>query len=654
MLGSSIQTAQIPSATGTPDYVVGVGLGGYYVKSGSTGQVVTTSATFNGAVTSAIGDGSSLSMIFIQVTSGAFTATDNILVPTNKPFHLKGAGVGITSVSWTQGAGGVHFIRGNGNTTDVTIEDLTITDVTAGTTASGGIVTFATNTYTHNNWLVKNVECINCDIELNFVTTGYAKVINCYVHDITRYTATGIRGSYNLNYEAYGNTVTTVYDMGMSGGDNTNSDIHDNNISYTAQGISAFAIDVANDTNPNVHHNIITNCASGIQSENSAGDILFQNNILTGTATNTGYGIRVYRIATGDPQAASVSILSNTIKTFQYPIQVKNQNIISIKKNTLRNCGRSLDVEINGSWGLQPTIADVISNSLYDCGREANQGAVLCNITTANIRYNTIIGTNIASTVGINYCKPNSVFIGNTISGYPSLWGNVTGLPTRLDNIGYIAPGEVRTYSGSLVPTGTCTATTVSGTFTESPLALKPGANTMTCTASGTINVVMPAGSTAVVTSGDSTVTDSPKTCPAGATTLVTVTTGAGADTFTITVHSNAFAWHNPEAQDILVKKVVINRTAAGGTATAEINVGIADNGTVDDPGTEFFENLLANNAAAIHDSYVAGGTSYGTQTIWVNCQDSASATGGWIVGKIDTEIANSLAGTYYIEVVGK
>ena len=230
----------------------------------------------------------------------------------------------------------------------------------------------------------------------------------------------------------------------------------------------------------------------------------------------------------------------------------------------------------------------------------------------------------------------------------------VSGLVCTVDNLPTLAPGEVRTASGSLVPTGTCTATTVSGTFTESPLTLKPGANTMTCTASGTINVVMPAGSTAVVTSGDSTVTDSPKTCPAGATTLVTVTTGAGADTFTITVHCNAFAWHNPEAQDILIKKIVINRTAAGGTATAEINVGIADNGTVDDPGTEFFENLLANNAAAIHDSCVAAGTSYGTQTIWVNCEDSASATGGWIVGKLDTEIANSLAGSYYIEYVGK
>jgi hypothetical protein len=263
---------------------------------------------------------------------------------------------------------------------------------------------------------------------------------------------------------------------------------------------------------------------------------------------------------------------------------------------------------------------------------EAQSGTLTGN----NIRDNQLLGLvkiYYSSTASRVYTERNNIFINNT---------------------GYIVPGEIRTASGALVPTGTCTATTVSGTFTESPLALKPGANTMTCTASGTINVVMPAGSTAVVTSGDSIVTSSPKTCPAGATTLVTVTTGAGADTFTITVHSNAFAWHNPEAQDILIKKIVINRSAAGGTATAEMNVGIADNGTVDNPGVEFFDSILVNNAAAIHDSYVAGGTSYGTQTIWVNCQDSVSATDGWVVGKIDTEIANALAGSYYIEYTGK
>jgi hypothetical protein len=296
------------------------------------------------------------------------------------------------------------------------------------------------------------------------------------------------------------------------------------------------------------------------------------------------------------------------------------------------------------------------AGTLRPIGSECSSGTHGKNHTITNNIYYPGAGTSVTYLYQ-GYYVDNLIVANNN-------WGGVAGTlllnagtvtnPVVKGNVGYIYTGETRYASGALVPTGTCTATTVTGTFTESPLALKPGANTMTCTASGTINVVMPAGSTAIVTSGDSTVTDSPKTCPASATTLVTVTTGAGADTFTITVHSNAFAWHCPEGQDILIKKTVINRTAAGGTATAEMNVGIADNGTVDDPGAEFFENMLVNNAAAIHDSYVAGGTSYGTQTIWINCQDSASATGGWVVGKLDTEKANSLAGSWYIEYVGK
>lgn len=314
---------------------------------------------------------------------------------------------------------------------------------------------------------------------------------------------------------------------------------------------------------------------------------------------------------------------------------------VTITNNIFKN-GATYGLKIDAPDGR--TISEVIitGNHFFDDQGVATQdNGIYINTNTSGIINNMLIS--------------NNEFKNNTTSPVA-----LTGTGTRSNiywqnNIGYIAPGEIRTYSGTLVPTGTCTATTTTGVFTESPLALKPGANTMHCTTNGTVSIVMPAGSTAVVTSvgGGATVTGSPKTCAAGTTTVVTVTAG-GTNDFTITVHCNAIAWHNPEAQDIWIKKIGINRTAAGGTATSEINCGIADNGTVDDPGTEFFENLLANNAAALHDSYVAGGTSYGTQTIWVSCQDSASATGGWVVAKIDTEIANSLAGTYYIEYSGK
>ncbi len=349
-----------------------------------------------------------------------------------------------------------------------------------------------------------------------------------------------------------------------------------------------------------------------------------------------------------------VSFTGNAVsESEQSDYSINTSNNCSVVGNTSYRAG------FHGIYIGNSNDCEVVGNNVYQYSYITGNYAGICTEGTTDhclIQSNTVRrvsetnrGIWIRTTSTNIMVKDNDLYnAGSTIIR------DDTGLATFVGNIGYIAPGEIRTASGALVPTGTCTATTVSGTFTESPLSLKPGANTMTCTATGVINVVMPAGSTAVVTSGDSLVTDSPKTCPAGATTPVTVATGAGADTFTITVHHNAFAWHDPELQDIFVMKVVINRTAAGGTATAEINVGIADNGTVDDPGVEFFENLLANNAAAIHDSYVAGGTSYGTQTIWVSCQDSASATGGWVVGKLDTEIADLLAGTWYVEYVGK
>lgn len=307
---------------------------------------------------------------------------------------------------------------------------------------------------------------------------------------------------------------------------------------------------------------------------------------------------------------------------------------------------------------------DVDGNVFHDCGNLTNNTYAVISVEKD---YSSVESSNVVianSHVYSDVSNKPSYFVRDVDSatGYFVHDNKVDDLGTGFvnhalsgvvkDNQGYVAPGEVRTASGSLVPTGTCTATTVTGTFTESPAALKPGVNTLHCTASGTLSVVMPAGSSAVVTSGDATVTDSPKACPAGATTVVTVATGAGADDFTITVKSIAFAWHNPEAQDIYIKKVVAAITTKGGTATSIIDVGIADDAIGTNAGVEFFDDIDADAAAAVHDSWVAGDG--GAQTKWVLCQDSASATDGWVVGEIKTEIANNLAGSYYIEYVGK
>ncbi len=112
-----------------------------------------------------------------------------------------------------------------------------------------------------------------------------------------------------------------------------------------------------------------------------------------------------------------------------------------------------------------------------------------------------------------------------------------------------------------------------------------------------------------------------------------------------------SFAWHNPELKDIFIKKVVVEITTGSVTAGSEIDVGIADDAAGTNRGTEFFNNLDANDVD-INDSWVAGDG--GTQTKWVFCQDSASATDGWVVGQILTADAAALVGKFYVEYTGR
>jgi parallel beta-helix repeat protein len=111
------------------------------------------------------------------------------------------------------------------------------------------------------------------------------------------------------------------------------------------------------------------------------------------------------------------------------------------------------------------------------------------------------------------------------------------------------------------------------------------------------------------------------------------------------------FAWNNPNGQDILITKVVIEITQAGGTALSVIQIGLANDATGTGLGSELFSGIDAN-ATAINDSWIAGDT--GTQTKLFVCQDNVSATDDWIVGKILTQNAAALVGKYYIFYVGR
>ncbi len=119
------------------------------------------------------------------------------------------------------------------------------------------------------------------------------------------------------------------------------------------------------------------------------------------------------------------------------------------------------------------------------------------------------------------------------------------------------------------------------------------------------------------------------------------------------------FAWNNPYstggyqalAPDLLVKKVTIEVTTAGGTGGSLLQVGIADDATGTNLGSEFF-TAVTLNTPAVYDSYLVGDT--GAQTKWVLCKDAFSATDDWIVGKITVQNAASLVGKYYVELVGR
>jgi len=106
-----------------------------------------------------------------------------------------------------------------------------------------------------------------------------------------------------------------------------------------------------------------------------------------------------------------------------------------------------------------------------------------------------------------------------------------------------------------------------------------------------------------------------------------------------------AFAWQNPEPGKILVKRVMVDVTTAGGTATAVIDVGSAASATTHS------DNLINGadlNAVALYDNIDDAGTNGKSK----QKLDEKGGTTDYITGQILTEKADSLAGKYYIEYI--
>lgn len=109
--------------------------------------------------------------------------------------------------------------------------------------------------------------------------------------------------------------------------------------------------------------------------------------------------------------------------------------------------------------------------------------------------------------------------------------------------------------------------------------------------------------------------------------------------------NANAFAlaWQNPEAVKIIVHKVMIDRTTAGGTADSVLDVGVV--GTATDTSDTIIDGLLLNTTG-VADNIADKGASGTTRAHKV---DEKDGTNDYITGKILVAHAASLAGKYYI-----
>jgi hypothetical protein len=103
-----------------------------------------------------------------------------------------------------------------------------------------------------------------------------------------------------------------------------------------------------------------------------------------------------------------------------------------------------------------------------------------------------------------------------------------------------------------------------------------------------------------------------------------------------------AFAWQNPESSKIIVHRVIIDRTTAGGTGSSVLDVGpVAD-------ATSTADTLIDGldlNATGVADNIEDQGTN-GTSRAKL---DENGGTNDFVTGKILAQNAASLAGSAYI-----
>lgn len=103
-----------------------------------------------------------------------------------------------------------------------------------------------------------------------------------------------------------------------------------------------------------------------------------------------------------------------------------------------------------------------------------------------------------------------------------------------------------------------------------------------------------------------------------------------------------AFVWENPEASKIIVTRVLINITTAGGTGSSVLDVGVVADAT---STADTLINGLDLNATGIFDNITDKGEHGKSRQV----VDEKGGTNDYITGKILTQNAATLVGKYYI-----
>lgn len=104
-----------------------------------------------------------------------------------------------------------------------------------------------------------------------------------------------------------------------------------------------------------------------------------------------------------------------------------------------------------------------------------------------------------------------------------------------------------------------------------------------------------------------------------------------------------AFAWQNPESTQVIVHKVMVNRTTAGGTGSSVLDVGPANAAT--DTADTIIDGLDLN-ATGLADNIADKGTNGTTRSVLLTANGGAL---DHVTGKILAANAASLAGYVYI-----